>query len=470
MKSLRIWAVILVIIGGALGLFVFKSEQGDNERMKFQYGLDLDGGTQLIYRADTSSVAEYDVAESMDTLRQVIERRVNIFGVSQPSVLVEKGSVFGAEEDQQRLIVELPGVTDVTEAINAIGQTPLLEFKLQTGTSSVARVEELLAQAAEIEEGYASSSATSTEDIQEDILAALDAQYEVTGLTGGLLKRSQLGFDPISSEPMVMLDFNSEGSKLFAEITGNNIGGILAIFLDGVPISTPVIQQAIHGGTAQISGGFAPEEARDLARNLNFGALPVSIDLVSTQTVGATLGQETLHSGVQALMWAFGIIFVFLIVWYRLPGLIAVVSLGIYVAIMLLLFKLIPVTLTASGLAGFILSLGMAVDANILIFERMKEELAVGKNVRDSVREGFKRAWLPIRDGNLSSIISAVVLFWLSGTSLVKGFALVFGIGVIVSMLTAVVISRTLLLAVSGEQAGKKAWLFKPLLSKKSNF
>jgi protein-export membrane protein SecD len=450
MLKARVTAVILLIIGVLIGYFVYTSEVNkETSNFPFRYGLDLDGGTRLTYRADVSEVPEGDINDSLSALRQTIERRVNIFGVSEPIVQIEKGGIFSNEENANRLIVELPGVTEVTDAINAIGETPLLEFRLATEETA----EKIIA--VDIENG-------TPEEISQQIYDA----YEATGLGGGDLRRSSVVFGHGQSgvnSPIVQLEFDSEGADLFEEITKNNIGNTLAIFLDGVPISTPVIQTEIYGGIATITGQFTAEEARELSRNLNFGALPLPIELIETQTIGASLGIDTLDKGIKSLIYAFIIIFIFLISYYKLPGLIASISLLIYVAIMFAVFKLIPVTLTASGVAGFILSLGMAVDANILIFERIKEELKSKKALKDSVIEGFKRAWLPIRDGNLSSIISAAVLFWLSGTSLVKGFALVFGIGVLVSMLTAVVVSRSLLLAFANEKAeGFLVKIFKP--------
>jgi len=242
---------------------------------------------------------------------------------------------------------------------------------------------------------------------------------------------------------------------LFAEITGRNVGRTVAIFLDRqlgniTPITAPVVQQAISGGQAVITGSFTPDEAKILVGRLNSGALPVDrLVLLSTQTIGPSLGAEAVNAGILAGIWGLSLVAVFLILWYRLPGLLAVVSLGIYIAMVLALFKLIPVTLTAAGLAGFILSIGMAVDANVLIFERMKEEILGGRGtLPEAIREGFKRAWLSIRDGNLSSIITAVILFWF-GTSLIEGFALTFAIGIIISMFSAIVITRTFLLAVA---------------------
>lgn len=427
MTKFRIWAVILLIIGIGSGLFVYNSEfKSDNDRFHFKLGLDLNGGTHLTYRADVSELDALDINDSMDTLRETIERRVNIFGVSEPLVQVEKGGVFSGEGDDYRLIVELPGVTDVTEAIRQIGETPILEFRL----------------AKEIDDFAASGIDPTAEDFN------IRDQFEPTGLGGAQLSRASLVFDNMG-QATILLDYNKDGEDLLAEVTSNNIGRVMAIFLDGEIISSPVIRDEILGGQATISGGFTPEEARDLVKSLNFGALPVPIDLIETQTIGASLGEETLNHGIKALLIGFSIIFAFLIIWYRLPGLIATVALSFYVIFMLALFKLIPVTLTASGLAGFILSIGMAVDANVLIFERLKEELRGGASLFDAIKEGSDHAWSSIRDGNITSIISAVVLYWMSGTSLVKGFALVFGIGVLVSMFTAVVVSRTLLLAIS---------------------
>jgi protein-export membrane protein SecD len=288
----------------------------------------------------------------------------------------------------------------------------------------------------------------------------VDEVFIRTGLDGRYLKSAQIDFDQTTGEPKVLLNFNAEGTDLFAKITKENTNKILAIFLDGLPISTPVIRQEITGGKAEISGNFNIKEAKLLVRNLNYGALPVPISLVSTQTIGATLGEEATSAGVKSGIIAFLVIAAFLIFWYRLPGLLATIALAIYVVINLALFKVIPVTLTAAGIAGFILSLGMAVDANVLIFERMKEELKKGKALDEAIREGFGRAWLSIRDSNLSSIITAIVLYMFASTSVIKGFALVFGIGVLTSMFTAISASRTLLFAMRFRDTKFSRFLF----------
>jgi len=258
----------------------------------------------------------------------------------------------------------------------------------------------------------------------------------------------------------VGLEFNKEGSELFAKITREHKNEILAIVLDGAVISAPVIIDEISDGVAQITGSFTPVEAKELVRDLNYGALPVPIKLDATKTIGATLGEQALDAGVKAGMIGFVILLIFMVLWYRLPGVVAGVALVLYAILSLAIFKLIPVTLTAAGLAGFILSVGMAVDANILIFERTKEELRKGKDVYEAIREGFVRAWLSIRDSNISSIITAFILFWL-GTSAIKGFALTLGIGVLVSMFTAITVSRTFLLAITfGKMTPLKKFLF----------
>lgn len=447
MWKYRFGAFVILVIAGLIGYFVYTTEQPvpapvnaitasstapitatTPSRFAFKLGLDLKSGSHLVYRADTSSLAPADVRGAMTTLKEVIERRVNLFGVSEPIVQVESGGVLGGGEE--RLIVELPGVTDLKQAIELIGKTPLLEFKLMKPEAEKLSREEL-----------------GKKTVGEVFLP--------TPLTGRFLQKSDLIFDQTTGEPKVLLKFGSEGEKIFAKITKDNVGRILAIFLDGAPISTPVIRQEITGGNAEISGGFTPKEAKDLVRDLNYGALPVPIELVSTQTIGATLGDAAVSAGIKAGLWAFAVIALFLILWYRLPGLVAVVALAIYVALNLALFKLIPVTLTAAGIAGFILSLGMAVDANILIFERMKEELRRGRMLADAIQEGFHRAWTSIRDSNTSSIITAVILYYFASTPMMRGFALVFFIGVITSMFTAITASRTLLKALGARAEGR---------------
>ncbi len=428
MIKTRITALLLLVVTVLLGLFLWKSELNPSSRFHFRLGLDLKGGTALTYKADTSKVPDSAIQTSMATLRDVIERRVNTFGVSEPVVQVETGGVVGGSAAQNRLIVELPGVTDIKEAISLIGKTPLLEFKLVQFVKSA--TPKMVNGKLEVSLDNASTTET----------------FIDTGLTGSLLDKAALEFNQNTSEPTVSITFNSEGKDLFAKITKENVGKPLAIFLDGNVISAPTIREEIKDGKAQISGQFDVKTAQTLVRDLNYGSLPVPVELISTQTIGATLGETVLNSGIRAGLWGFLIVALFLVLWYRLPGVLSVVALVSYVIFMLTLFKLIPVTVTAAGIAGLILSMGIAVDANILIFERMKEELRHGRTLPDAMKEGFTRAWSSIRDGNLSGLIASAILFWL-GTSLVKGFALTLGIGILVSMFTAITITRTYLLA-----------------------
>jgi len=429
MKNSRIIAVIMLLLAGFAGYFTYSSEmkkEGTFGGFPFKYGLDLRGGTHLVYQADTKAANTDDINGAMESLRDTIERRINAFGIAEPIVQTEKASVGG--EDVYKLIVELPGVTDLATAEDLIGKTPILEFKL-------------LSKAAE--------EATSTESIDPA------KAFENTALSGRYLKNASLNFNPTTGEPTVSLAFNDEGKAIFAKITKENVGRALAIFLDGTPISTPVIREEIKDGRAEISGSFTPESARELVRNLNYGALPLPIARVGSQSVGASLGDGALHASAKAGIVSFIVIAIFLILWYRLPGVIATVALASYVALNLAIFKLIGVTLTSAGLAGFVLSMGMAVDANILIFERFKEEIKRGLNLQDAVHEGFKRAWLSIRDSNLSSIITGVILFYLATTPLIKGFALVFIIGVAVSAFTAITMTRVFLFALGVEKTNK---------------
>jgi protein-export membrane protein SecD len=328
----------------------------------------------------------------------------------------------------------------VNEAVKLIGQTPLLEFKL-------------------VKKGYEDKLTTTIATTTGSVIVPNPEAFEDTGLTGKYLSHASLQFGNGSgsiglSQPVVRVDFNSEGAKLFGDITGDNVGRVIAIFLDGQVVSAPVVNEKIGDGTAIISGNFTAESARELVRSLNLGALPVPINLVSTQTIGATLGDRAVAAGVLAGIVGFIALSLFMILWYRIPGVVAVVSLSIYVVLMLALFKLVPVVLTAAGIAGFILSVGLAVDANVLIAERLKEELGRGRKAEDAIREGFSRAWLAIRDSNIAHIIAAVILFWF-GTSLIKGFALVFGLGVVISMVSAITISRTFLLALGMKETSK---------------
>lgn len=455
MLKKRLIALGLLVVAVGIGYFVYWS-QVTNKR-PFKLGLDLSGGSYLVYNADVSKIPAGGINDAMSSLRDVIERRVNLFGVSEPRVSTESTNLAG-EGKQYHLVVELPGITDVKQAIAMIGQTPLLEFKTENPKYKP----------------DASGVTLTADDLKDgkiDISSALakanaDGEFIGTQLTGQYLSRATLQFDPTTNAPIIGLQFNPEGAKLFEKITGENIGKRVAIYLDGAPISTPVVNQKISGGQAVITGTFTPTEAKLLVGRLNSGALPVPVTLISTDTIGPTLGSGAVMAGIMAGIIGWVVIAALLIIWYRIPGVLATLSLGAYAVIMLALFKLIPVTLTSAGIAGFIISLGMAVDANILIFERMKEELHAGKTLTEAIHQGFDRAWSSIRDGNISSILSAIILFWF-GTTLIKGFALTFGLGVIISMLTAITISRAFLYAVAGNGNGRiKRFLYSSGISK----
>ncbi len=388
-------------------------------KLPFSLGLDLQGGTHLIYQADMSKIEEKDKSGSLDSIQNVIERRVNLFGVTEPVVQINKSG------DEYRLIVELPGVKDIGAAIKMIGETPYLEFKEE-------RTQE------------ETNAILDRQNKNDEKAKNLDPYFKETPLTGRYLKRAQLEFNQTTYKPYVGLEFTDEGAKLFGEITTRNVGKRVAIYLDGAPITTPVVQEAITSGKAQISGNFTADEAKKMVERLNAGALPVPINLISQESVGASLGSVSLDKSLTAGLAGLIAVALFMIIYYRKNGLLAVVALLIYVILILAIFKIMPVTLTLAGIAGFILSIGMAVDANVLIFERMKEERKSGRDFRSAVDEGFRRAWPSIRDGNITTLATAVILYQFS-TGSIKGFALTLFIGVLLSMFTAITITRIFL-------------------------
>ena len=448
----------------------------------FSLGLDLQGGAHLVYSADVKNIPEADRAGAMEAARDVIERRVNVFGVSEPIVTVNRGM-----NGEYRILAELAGIKDIGQAIKLIGETPILEFKEQEVVTNVVNV--------------ASSSAATSTALNLD----LDSEWKNTELTGKYLKRSSVQFNPNDGSPEVSLEFNAEGAKLFEEITGRNIGKPVAIFLDGYPISTPTVNSKISGGQASISGKFNIEEAKLLVTRLNSGALPVPITLISEKTVEASLGTAAISNSLKAGLIGLLFVSLFMILYYRLPGLLSVMSLLVYGLTVLAIFKALPawlsfivivtmiglifytfselkifngalallfaviglllffyaskaVTLSLSGVAGFILSIGIAVDANILIFSRTREELKAGKSVNQAVSEGFKRAWPSIRDGNVSTIITCLILMFF-GTSTIQGFGTTLFIGIAVSLFSAIVVTHTLFVIILGDWLEKRTWL-----------
>ena len=368
-------------------------------------GLDLAGGSRLVYELDTSKVEPKEREGAVVGVVRIIENRVNGLGVAEPVIAAAK--IAGKDA----IVVELPGIEDSKQAIELIGKTAQLEFWESSG-------------------------------------AGEKATFGPSGLTGKHLVHAQVDFQQggaaATGEPVVSLQFNGEGTRLFREITERNLGKPVAIVLDQQIVSAPTVQSAIENGNAVISGNFDITTAKLLAIQLNSGALPVPATLIEERTIGPTLGRSSVEKSLLGGLMAVVVVALFMVSYYRGSGLVAVVALACYVLLVLALFKLIPVTLTLAGIAGFILTIGAAVDANILIFERMKEEQRQGKGAAAVLDEGFRRAWSSIRDSNVSSLITAAILFYF-GTGLVRGFALTLAIGILVSMFTAIYVSKTLL-------------------------
>lgn len=400
---------------------------GSFERdLSLRLGLDLQGGSHLDYRADTKDIPAGEVGESLAGVRDVIERRVNAFGISEP--VVQTAEAGG----EHRITVELAGVYDLKQAIALIGATPQLDFRREVQPPKA--------------------------ENKDDQVALSGPTFERTNLTGRNLKRATVEFDPQLGNPQVSLEFDGEGTKLFADLTKENLGKRIAIYLDGIPISAPTVQAEITNGRAVISGGFTLEEAKQLARSLKAGALPVPIELIGQQTVGPTLGQVSIQQSIAAGVLGLIAVIAWMISFYRLPGVVASLALLLYACVFLALIRLFPVTLTLAGIAGFILSIGMAVDGNVLIFERLRENLRAGKNLRHSLDEGFREAWSSIRDSHVTSLISAAILYYF-GSSIVRGFALTLALGTFLSLFSAITVTRTILKLVLASKRMHKGWL-----------
>ncbi len=404
----------------------------------FMLGLDLQGGAYLLYEADLTGVPSGERDERMRGLRDLIERRIDLYGVAEPSV-----QVVG-----ERLAVEIAGAHDLDEAINIIGETPFLDFR-EISPEIEKKQEEKWEEIAEyldkpLEEITLEDLTKLEEAEVENWEIVLEDPYKKTDLTGRHLENARVVMHPVTQEPVISLVFSEEGAEIFEEITERNIGEPLATFLDGELLQEAIVQEKISGGEAQITGVFSVEEAYNIARDLRIGALPVPIELVSQQSIGPALGEDSLKVSVEAGIFGFLLVALFMIFVYRLPGFVSVLSLSIYILFVVFLFKIIPVTLTLSGIAGFVLSVGMAIDANILILSRTREELKEGRNLENSVEEGYKRAWPSIRDGNLTTLMVAIILFFIT-TSFVRGFAVTLILGILVSIFCAMVITKALL-------------------------
>ncbi len=391
---------LIVVVAIIAAVFVYPKGIGSKVE-PWKLGLDLVGGSHLVYQIDLSNVSSTDQSSVVSGLRDVIEKRVNLFGVSEPDIYTSQNG------NQAQLFVDLAGINNISDAINEIGQTPLLEF----------------------EEVDTSGSTT---------------QYVQTNLTGQYITGAQLTFDQTTNAPQVSISFNKDGAQIFQEMTAANVGKPLAIFLDGTEIEAPIVQQAISGGQAVISGGFTVAAAQQLAERFNAGALPAPITLVSQQTISPSLGSNSLKQMMIAGLIGTLLVMLFMIFYYRLLGVFAALALIIYIALTLGVFKLISVTLSLAGLAGFVLTIGTAVDANVLIFERIKEELKRGLPKASAIEEGFRRAWPSIRDSNTSTIITAFILYFFT-SSFVQGFALTLGIGTLVSLFSAITTTRLFL-------------------------
>jgi preprotein translocase subunit SecD len=400
MKKDSIYLLIIVLVAVLAGFFIYPYGFG-NKYLPWKLGLDLVGGTHLVYKIDLSSVEPQSQGSVLDGLRDVIEKRINLFGVSEPQVFIAKSG------NEYQLVVELAGIKDVNSAIKMIGETPYLEFK----------------------------EVVQNQDKTEFIPTNLNGRY-VTG--------ARVEFNSTTGKPQVAISFNSEGAKIFEELTARNVGKPLAIFLDNNLIEMPVVQEKISGGNAVITGKFTLDEAKLLASRFNAGALPAPITLIDQFVVSSFLGIDSFKKSLFAGAIGTLLVIVFMILYYKKQGIFASLALLIYITLTLGIFKLFGVTMTLAGIAGFIITIGMAVDANILIFERMKEEIKKGLSMSGAVNEGFRRAWPSIRDSNVSTIITALILYSFT-SSFVKGFALTLLIGVIVSMFSAITTTRLFL-------------------------
>lgn len=417
-------------------------------------GLDLQGGLRVLLEADLPINVNIS-DEQMQTARDIVENRVNALGVTEPVVQIAGG---------RRILVELPGVEDPQTAIDTIQETGLLEF-VEVNISDPAQA--LALQGDQIQTDYAlqqaglpaptaapptaeptESGATEEADTAATTEATPTPAVLHTVMTGTALENAQVGRDQVSGQYLVQFELTPDGAQIFGDYTSQHVGDYLAIVLDKQVISIPRIQSAITTGQGSITGDFTLEEANQLAVQLRYGSLPIPLEVVEIKSVGPTLGQDSLQKSAVAGVVGLLVVMAFMALYYRLPGLLADLALLVYATATFALFKLIPVTLTLPGIAGFVLSIGVAVDANVLIFERLKEELRAGKSLTQAIDLGFSRAWPSIRDSNLSTLITCAILFWFGstfGASIVKGFSLTLAIGVLVSLFTAITVTRIFL-------------------------
>ncbi len=406
-KVIMFWAIVIIAIISTIVIFLKPTK----------LGLDLVGGSRLVLEAQTTDTVAKITPEMMDSLKYAIENRINKLGVAE-TVVQQTG--------EKRLLIEIPNISDLTKAKEFLGETAELDFR------------------------------------KPGPVVNGEQTWLSTGLSGKDLSRAILSTNSTNGQWVVDLQFNDKGSKKFGDLTSKMVGQQMAIFFNGEMQSAPVIREPILGGNAQISGGdtgFQYEEAKKMVDLLNAGALPVPAKIIEENTVGPTLGADSIEKSKVAGMVGLGLVMLFMLIFYRLPGLIADTALICYSLILFALFKTIPVTLTLAGIAGFILSIGMAVDANILIFERTKEELRAGRTLFTAINAGFDRAFTSIFDSNMSTIITCLILYML-GTSVVKGFALTLALGVMVSMFSAITITKNFMHLIFGTGELKYPQLF----------
>lgn len=414
-----LFGVIVLILAVAIMIDIPKGPLA-GDRIKASLGLDLVGGTELTYEADLAQ--SKDKLKDMDNLKSVFEKRVNELGVSEPTIQTSGGN---------KVIIELPGIKDIDEAIAKIGATYELNFMTEGTEGDGIQLHDYY------DDSFTYPNYWKKSDLTGKDLIKADATFQ--GGSQGM----------VQSEPVVSIKFDNIGKEKFSELTKDNVQKRIAIVLDNGIVSAPTVNEQIPSGEAVINGLKDIKEAQQLAKRLSEGILPVPTKLIAQQNVGATLGQESLKLSLVAGIIGLVLVGIFMVVFYKFTGLIAIVALLVYSALALAIYKLIPVTLTLAGVAGFVLSIGMAIDANILIFERMKEELKVGKELNLAIIDGFRRSWNSVRDSNFSSIITCLILYFVAGSGPVRGFALTLLIGILVSMFTAITVTRTILLLLS---------------------
>lgn len=413
--KLGTWQVDQVITIPNLDFYLFGRHFYSDFPLK--KGLDIQGGMQVVLQADMSQIDPVDQPAAIESAKNVIARRVDLYGISEPVIQTSKVG------NDHRIIVELPGISNTEQAMALVGKTADLDFRLESTATAEATVSAMM---------YLSS-------------------FQPTGLTGKQLKKAAVQFDPQTGQPTIGLVFDDEGKNIFAKLTTDHVNQVMAIFVDGIPVTIPRISTPILDGQAVITGDFTVDSAKQLAIQLNAGALPVPITVLEQKTIGASLGEASVQQSVRAGLIGLVVVAIFMITIYGFKGFVATLALVIYAALTLAIYKLIGVTLTLPGVAGLLLSIGMAVDANILIFERMKEELRVGQPLERAMELGFGRAWDSIKDANFTTIMTSLVLInpldfaFLNSSGLVRGFGVTLLIGVLISLFTGVVVSRTLL-------------------------